>query len=162
MMPQPQIGRSLPCDGSMLESALTRLANELYAAPPGGVAGGLPPLVVGAVPNASAPAGFGAPLTSASGFGAPLSPTTFGAPVSSPAGFAAPAGAAPGFPPAAPAGAGAFGATPAAPDGLGFEPALNSPPLNTPSLGAGGGTAAPAPPFPTTAGQQQSGVSLPG
>src|SRR5690606_13676386 len=97
-MPQPQIGRSLPCDGSMLEGALTRLANELYAAPPGGAAGGLPPLAVGAGPNVAA-----------------------------------------------------------APESLGLEPAPNSQ-----SLGAGGGTAAPAPPFPTTAGQQQSGVSLPG
>lgn len=144
----------------MLESALTRLANELYAAPPGGATGGLPPLAVGAVPQAHAPSGFGAPPTSATGFGAPLSPTTFGAFAGSPAGFAAPASSVPSFSPAEPAGA--VGSLPAAPDSLGYEPALNSPSLDAPSLGAGGGTAAPAPPFPTTAGQQQSGVSLPG
>jgi cysteine desulfurase / selenocysteine lyase len=154
-MPQPQFGRSLPCDGSILEGALTRLANELYAAPPGGAAGGLPPLAVGATPhlaapNFAAPASAAAPGGSASGFGAPLSSPTFGALDSAPGGLSAPVGfkLSPFD---------SVGASPAATEGLDFALAPNSQ-----SLGAGGGTATPAPPFPTTAGQQQSGVSLPG
>ena len=175
MMPQPQIGRSVPCDGTLLEGALTRLANELYAAPPGGVAGGMSPLAVGAVPNApapmagvpglAAPAVYGMPSGSAAEFGAPLSPTAFGAP----SGFASSTLAAPGFAPSGlsqlgfnPAGAGSShgGANPAdyasagAMPGIAETPRLE-PAANGASLGAGGGTAAPAPPFPTTAREWQ-------
>lgn len=155
-MPQPQLGRSLPCDGSMLEVALTRLANELYAAPPGGAAGGLPPLAVGATPtsfaapNFAAPASAATPGGAAAGFGAQLSSPTFGALDSAPGGFNAPGGFKQSpFDP--------VGASPAVTEGADFAPAPKHQ-----SLGAGGGTATPAPPFPTTAGQQQSGVSLPG
>jgi cysteine desulfurase/selenocysteine lyase len=155
-MPQPQFGRSLPCDGSMLEGALTRLANELYAAPPGGAAGGLPPLAVGATPPSpaaphfAAPASAATPSGSAAGFGAPLSSPTFGALDAAPGGFHAPSGFKQStFDPVV--------ASPVTPDGSDFDPAPNSQ-----SLGAGGGTATPALPFPTTASQQQSGVSLPG
>lgn len=158
-MPQPQVGRSLPCDGSMLEGALSRLANQLYAAPPGGAAGGMAPLAVGAVPHATAPSAFGSTPTSATGFGAPLSPSAFGAPAGSPAGFAVPANSTATF---NPTGFDQARAAPVPAEGLAFDPGLNAPTSTSPSLGAGSGTATPAPPFPTTAGQQQSGVSLPG
>lgn len=182
MMPQPQIGRSVPCDGTLLEGALTRLANELYAAPPGAAAGGMSPLAVGAMPNApapmagvpglAAPTGYGMPSTSAGGFGAPLSPAAFG----THGGFASPSLAAPGFaqsglsqPGFNPAAAGSSygGANPAHFSSADAMPGIADTPRfesagNGNSLGAGGGTAAPAPPFPTTANQQQSGVSLPG
>ena len=139
-MPQPQFGRSLPCDGSMLEGALTRLANELYAAPPGGAAGGLPPLAVGATPtnlaapNFAAPASAATPGGSAAGFGVPLSSPTFGALDAAPVGFNAPGG----FKQSP---FDSVGASPAVPEGSDFAPAPNSQ-----SLGAGGGTATPAPP----------------
>lgn len=137
----------------MLEGALTRLANELYAAPPGSAAGGLPPLAVGATPTSLAAPKFAAPASaatpggSASGFGAPLSSPTLGSLDGAPGGFKQSP-----FDP--------VGASPAAPEGFDLAPGPPAP--NSQSLGAVGGTATPAPPFPTTAGQQQSGVSLPG
>lgn len=175
-LPQPQLGRSVPCDGTLLEGALTRLANELYAAPPGGAAYGMQPLSIGAVPAGApgsvpgmptGPNNF-APGSSAGGFGAPLP--------SAPQGFSAGNGGAPAqFPggafPGSAQGLGSPSVTqPHVPmSGLGSTSQLpGAPSVNgldlTPesSLSAGGGTASPTPPFPTTAGQQQSGVSLPG
>ncbi|WP_428308780.1 family 2A encapsulin nanocompartment cargo protein cysteine desulfurase [Lacipirellula sp.] len=170
-LPQPQLGRSLPCDGTLLEGALTRLANELYAAPPGGAAYGMQPLSIGAVPGGvpgsvpGMPAGPNSftPGGSAGGFGAPLP--------SSPQGFMGGSGGAPAQFPGSAQGLGSPSVTQPHVPASGFgstsqlpgTPAVSGLDL-TPesSLNAGGGTASPTPPFPTTAGQQQSGVSLPG